>query len=157
MKKLFVILMTGLSVSAQAQMSFRDQAEVIDVQPIYRQVVAGGYAGSYDCQPAHGGERNTLGTVLGGVVGAVVGNQVGGGSGRDIATAAGAAIGSAVGGDYPSGSRPHGVGNCGGYMEERVVGYRGRVLYNGREFPISARRPLQVGDVIPIRVNIAAE
>jgi uncharacterized protein YcfJ len=153
MKMMVLIAVIGLSVSAgaQAQASFRDQAEVIDAQPVYRQV-----AGNYCQQPVASAERNTFGMVLGGVIGAVVGNQIGGGSGRDIATAAGAAIGGAIGGDYPSESRPHAVNNC-GYMEERIVGYRGRVLYNGREFPINSHRPLRVGEMINIRVNIAAD
>ena len=155
---LMFVFMAFLGIGvAQAQMSYRDTAEVIAVEPMIRQVRVDGQCTA----PAAQSERSTLGTILGGVVGAIVGNQIGAGSGNVIATAVGASIGSAIGGDI-GGDRNRSaptasVGCTTGYMEERVVMYRARVLYNGREFPVSSVRPLQVGELINLRVTLHAD
>ena len=85
-----------------------DYAEVIDVDPIYRQVRVS--VPRRECcteiyaEPRHPvyrqGDRPAAGPmILGGLIGAVVGHQFGHGRGRDAGTVAGAVVGAAIGHD----------------------------------------------------------
>lgn len=85
-----------------------DYAEVIDVEPLYRDVAVS--VPRQVCrieiheEPGATYQRrdtrmSPASTILGGFIGAVVGHQLGHGGGRDAATLAGAVVGAAVGRD----------------------------------------------------------
>lgn len=93
-----------------------DYAEVVDVDPIVRQVrvttprrecwteTRYDYETRYESVPVNGrygpphqGAAGRM--ILGGIIGAAIGNQIGSGDGRRAATVAGALIGSAIGHD----------------------------------------------------------
>jgi uncharacterized protein YcfJ len=93
-----------------------DYAEVVDVDPIVRQVrvttprrecwteTRYEYDTRYESVPVGGGyerpHRSSAGSmILGGIIGGVIGHQIGSGDGNRAATVAGALIGSAIGHD----------------------------------------------------------
>ena len=151
-------------------------AEVVDVDPIYRDVhvsvprrecymetyAVPGRAG-YRTQRADAGP-----VILGGLIGAVIGHQFGRGSGRSVGTAAGAVVGAAIGHDatrrrsaqegpseYESPrTADHEV--CRTRYEERlereIDGYRVTYRYNGRDY--RTQLPYEPGERIRVRVSV---
>jgi len=154
-----------------------DYAQVVDVDPIYREVRVSVPRREcrteiYDepARPVYGpGERPAAGAmILGGLIGAVVGHQFGQGRGRDAGTVAGAVVGAAVGhdaaqrravrddadADLPPRTREQEV--CRTRYEERidreVDGYRVTYRYNGRNY--CTQMPYEPGDRIRVRVTV---
>jgi uncharacterized protein YcfJ len=155
-----------------------DYADVIDVDPIYREVHVS--VPQRECrsetyeqrEPAvyATGERPAAGPmILGGLIGAVVGHQFGHGGGRDVGTAAGALVGAAIGHDAARQRSERGEDED-AYrqprMSEREVcrmryaertereldGYRVTYRYNGRTY--STQLPYEPGERIRVRVTV---
>lgn len=156
-----------------------DYAEVVDVDPIYRQVRVSvprrecwngtRYEDVHYSRERRSEPRGAAGSmILGGIVGAAIGNQIGSGDGRRAATVAGAIIGSAVGHDRAERrnarevryeereSRPYDVERCSVRYDEdyerRVEGYRVTYVYHGRKH--TTRLPYDPGDRIRVRVDV---
>jgi uncharacterized protein YcfJ len=148
-----------------------DYAEVLDVDPITRQVRVS--QPRQECwdervtyrEPEYRTGLNA-GTVLGAIIGGVAGHQIGGGHGRDAATAVGAVIGAHVGAReaaYHRGGGTERVGyeqRCETYSdtryEQRVEGYDVTYRYQGRiyhtQLPYDPGRRLEVDvNVRPVR------
>ncbi len=152
-----------------------DWAEVVDVDPIYRDVLV--RVPRRECRTelyreaghGYGADRAGVGPViLGGLIGGVLGHQFGRGSGRNVGTAAGAVVGAAIGhdaarrraaadadGSYDSGSvREHEV--CRTRHEERlereIDGYRVTYRYHGRDY--RTQLPYEPGERIRVRVSV---
>lgn len=144
-----------------------DYAQVVDVQPIRRQVRVNEpvrecwdetrYDSDGPFSSSHVG-----GTLLGGLIGGVLGNQVGSGRGRTVARVGGAIVGGAIGhnvsrnrqgSDYRV-QRP--VERCEvryrDSWDERIDGYDVTYLYGGRQY--TTRMPYDPGERIRIRVDV---
>jgi uncharacterized protein YcfJ len=146
-----------------------DYADVVDVDPIVRQVRV--EVPRKECfsevQEVYTERRERVGpgpALVGGLIGGVIGNQFGDGRSRRVATAAGALIGASIANDtasrratrYDSAPEERVVERCDvryeQQFEERIDGYRVRYLYNGREY--STQLPYDPGDRIKIRVAV---
>jgi len=154
-----------------------DYAEVVDVDPIYREVRVS--VPQRECRtevydeparPAYRpGERPAAGAmILGGLIGAVVGHQFGHGRGRDAGTVAGAVVGAAVGHDAaqrrvardanddyaPPRTREQEVCRTRyeEHIEREVDGYRVTYRYNGRDY--LTQMAYEPGDRIRVRVTV---
>jgi uncharacterized protein YcfJ len=155
-----------------------DYAEVIDVDPIYREVRVS--VPRQECrtevydEPARPvyrpGDRPAAGPmILGGLIGAVLGHQFGHGRARDAGTVAGAVVGAAIGHDAaqrragrdddadvdaPPRTREQEV--CRTRYEERidreVDGYRITYRYNGRTY--CTQMPYEPGERIRVHVTV---
>jgi uncharacterized protein YcfJ len=113
-------------------------------------------------KPASADKPNLVGAGLGAVAGGLLGHTVGGGSGKTAATAVGAVAGAFVGNDLANRSAnahaeraPAEVQNCKTVKEtqSRLVGYRVRYEYGGREFESMVRG--EPGKTLPVRVSVA--
>jgi uncharacterized protein YcfJ len=111
--------------------------------------------------PAPQDKPNLVGAGLGAVAGGLLGHTVGGGSGKTAATAVGAVAGAFVGNELANRSAhaqaeraPAEVQNCKTVMEtqSRLVGYRVRYEYGGREFESMVRG--NPGKTLPIRLSV---
>ncbi len=159
----------GQAGSKNKGVSFRDYADVIDVEPLVRLVEVSNprkecwqeevhHPVSSDYPPRAAGSM-----ILGGLVGGVIGHQFGGGHGKDLATLAGTLVGASVGHDlanrrarrrnthhisYEQQCRVvHDV-----HSEERIDGYRVTYSYHGKTF--TTRLPYDPGHRLPMRVRI---
>ena len=144
-----------------------DYAQVVDVQPIRRQVRVSepvrecwnetSYASDGPFSSNHVGS-----TLLGGLIGGVVGNQIGSGRGRTVARVAGAIAGGAIGhrvsqnrlgSDYRSEQVTE---RCEvryrDSWDERIDGYDVTYQYGGREH--TTRMAYDPGDRIRVRVDV---
>lgn len=167
------IAVLGTSATAQAGRHDRDDgieyAEVIDSQPIYRDVRV--TVPREECSQERvvyddgnrGGNNDGVGAVLGAVVGGVVGNRFGQGSGRALATAAGAVVGASagasIGRNTGGGDREPSYGyeeRCvtvqDSRYESRVEAYDVRYRYHGRIY--DTRLPYDPGDRLAVEVNV---
>ncbi|MFO1399854.1 MAG: glycine zipper 2TM domain-containing protein [Steroidobacteraceae bacterium] len=152
-----------------------DWAQVVDVDPIYRDVHVS--VPRQECRtetyevPERGyrDDRAAAGPmILGGLIGAVIGHQFGHGSGRNVGTAAGAVVGAAVGhdaahrraaGEYPREERAVRTTErevCRTRYEERldreIDGYRVTYRYNGRDY--RTQMAYEPGERIRVRVSV---
>lgn len=150
-----------------------DYAEVIDVDPVYREVHVS--VPRRECRteiydeprdPVYRqGDRPAAGPmILGGLIGAVVGHQFGHGRGRDAGTVAGAVVGAAIGHDAARRSAGRDVDAqrtreqevCRTRYEERidreVDGYRVTYRYNGRDY--LTQMPYEPGERIRVHVTV---
>jgi uncharacterized protein YcfJ len=153
-----------------------DFAEVVDVDPIYRDVHVS--VPRREChtevyqEPQRDfsrADRAAAGPmILGGLIGAVVGHQFGQGSGRNVGTAAGAVVGAAIGhdaaqrraddddrGDFRA-PRDYEREVCRTRYEERldreIDGYRVTYRYNGHNY--RTQMPYEPGERIRVRVSV---
>lgn len=111
--------------------------------------------------PAHSERPHLVGTSLGAVAGGLLGHTVGGGSGKTAATAVGAVAGALVGNELANRSAnaqaeraPAEVQNCKTVKEtqNRLVGYRVKYEFNGREFESMVRS--NPGKTLPVRLSV---
>jgi uncharacterized protein YcfJ len=154
-----------------------DWAQVVDVDPIYRDVRIS--VPRQEChtevyaapeRASYRGDRPAAGPmILGGLIGAVLGHQFGRGGGRNVGTAAGAVVGAAIGHDaaqrraadmderaaYPD-ARTSEREVCRTRYEERldraIDGYRVTYRYNGRDY--RTEMPYEPGERIRVRVTV---
>lgn len=152
-----------------------DWAEVVDVDPIYRDVHVS--VPRQECRTeayevpvrGRGADRDAAGPmILGGLIGAVIGHQFGHGGGRNVGTAAGAVVGAAIGHDaarrrsdeygargYPA-VRTAEREVCRTRYEERldreIDGYRVTYRYNGRDY--RTQLPYEPGERLRVRVAV---
>lgn len=112
-------------------------------------------------KPAPQEKHNLVGAGLGAVAGGLLGHTVGGGSGKTAATAVGAVAGALVGNELANRSAnvqaeraPAEVQNCKTVKEtqSRLVGYRVRYEYNGREFESIVRS--NPGSTLPVLLSV---
>lgn len=152
-----------------------DWADVIDVDPIYRDVRVSVprqecRTETYAVAPrGYTADRAAAGPmILGGLIGAVIGHQFGRGSGRNVGSAAGAVVGAAVGHDAARRRDPDGYRYddrdtrtaerevCRTRYEERldreIDGYRVTYRYNGRNY--RTQMPFEPGERIRVRVSV---
>ena len=152
-----------------------DWAEVVDVDPIYRDVHVS--VPRQECRTeayevpvrGRGADRDAAGPmILGGLIGAVIGHQFGRGNGRNVGSAAGAVVGAAVGHDAARRRDPDGYRYddrdtrtaerevCRTRYEERldreIDGYRVTYRYNGRNY--RTQMPFEPGERIRVRVSV---
>jgi uncharacterized protein YcfJ len=118
-----VAALVGLATAATwsvAGETYRDVAQVVSVQPLFRSVQVSNPVQRCWDEPVtvqeryvdngygHGHQRrgrSYTGPIVGGVVGGLIGNQFGGGDGRALLTVAGAVLGASIGNDV--GHRSH--------------------------------------------------
>ncbi|MCC7461530.1 MAG: glycine zipper 2TM domain-containing protein [Gammaproteobacteria bacterium] len=153
-----------------------DWAEVVDVDPIYRDITVSVprrecYVETYELPPRadYGTQRAAAGPViLGGLIGAVIGHQFGRGSGRNVGSAAGAVVGAAIGHD--AARRRAAQDERYGYderrtaerevcrtrreerLERQIDGYRVTYRYNGRDY--RTQLPYEPGERIRVRIAV---
>lgn len=144
---------------------FFDYAEVVQVEPIVRQVrISEPREECWDEEvPVYqSGYRSATPTILGGILGGVVGNTLGKGDGRTVATVAGTVLGGSIGRDVGaanarrSGSATAVETRCrqvADYREEeRVEGYAVTYRYQGEEY--TTRMPHDPGERIRVHVDV---
>lgn len=125
------------------------QATVIQVTPIFEQVVVG-----QNCVPVtvYAPQPSTLGPVGGGVLGAVIGSRFGGGHGQQAAIAAGAIAGTMIGSQpqHPVAVTRH---QCTPVVQVLQTQNSYVAEFNGFRFSGRTFRPLQIGDKVYVQVN----
>lgn len=143
---------------------YREQARVVDVDPIYRDVRVS--EPQRECWERSVPSRNDFhresytGTIAGGIIGGVLGNQFGGGSGKTVMTVAGTLLGGSIGhdmsrnGSYQTDYRT--VQTCRTterYHHERVIdGYHVTYRYRGDLY--STNMDHRPGKFIPVDVDV---
>lgn len=144
---------------AHAQ-GFPDEARVLDVRPLMRQV----NEPRRECREEYpadtrsgSGGNGTAGAVIGGVAGALLGHTVGRGSGKQAATAAGAIGGAIVGNrlgsrDDDSDAAPRRECRTVDNWVDRPDGYDVRYEYRGHEFRTNL--PYDPGQRLRVRVDV---
>lgn len=177
---LAVLLIAGVGVMPLANAGHRevrpvydgvryDTAQVVDVEPIVRQVTVS--TPERECweeqvtySRPYREHKNVAGNmILGGILGGVIGSRFGGGHGRDIATVAGTLIGASVAHDAANRraaahSRPETVTehtcrvNHVRTVEERIDAYRVTYRYQGETYV--TRMPYDPGDSLRVRVDV---
>ena len=169
MKRLSLLLLTAAAAvpafaqsSTQADPVIVELARVRSSTPVYADVRT-------ECttqtvvteRPASPDQPNLVGVGLGAVAGGLLGHTVGGGNGRSAATAVGAVAGALVGnevanrGAHVQAERsPAEVRNCRTVKETpgRLVGYRVRYEYGGREFESIVRS--DPGSTLAVRLSV---
>ena len=98
MKKLLVMItffVVGLWTGAAYAGNY-GEAEVIDIQPIYRTQYNRVCHDEYVTVDRQYVQQNTGNTVVGAIIGGAIGNQFGGGKGKDAMTVLGAIVGADV-------------------------------------------------------------
>lgn len=148
---------------------FRDEAEVIHVEPIIRTVEIA--VPERECWeeevrfPAgYGQPVSPTRAIAGGIIGGVIGNQVGRGRGKTAATIAGTVLGASIGHDLARRSAARAHGDRIAYeqrcrtiqryrTEERTEGYWVTYRYRGETF--KTRLPYDPGDRLTVRVTVA--
>lgn len=147
MKRIALALIAVASISAQAQIVTRDQAQVTSVTPIMEQVRQPGQCRQIQTQQG----QNTGMGILGGIVGAAVGSQFGQGTGRDAMIAIGAGTGAVWGagqGQTQQQCEPD-------VTTERVRGYR--VTYDYQGYTGTTTLSYQPGPTIPVVISVTAD
>ncbi len=148
---------------------YHDYAEVIDVEPIVRQVHVSDprrecWQEEVHYRDYYAGGHNTAGSmILGGLIGAVIGHQFGHGDDRDTNALAGGIVGTALGHGVASHrwrgrgydrveyeERCHTVNDY--YSEERVDSYRVTYIYHGETF--TTQLPYDPGERLRVRVDV---
>lgn len=156
---------------ADRQYSTRyDYADVVDVQPVYRNVsverpVRECWQETVTRDVRNRRGSNTASTIAGTVIGGVIGHQFGSGRGNDAATIAGALIGAAIGSDggnrrdsrYVRETESYPVERCDTRIERttesRIDGYDVTYVYNGQR--LRTRMASDPGRQIKVRVSVA--
>lgn len=145
MKKSVLVLLLGLvsSPALAVQVSFTDEAQVIDVEPRIRNVTTHVRECWNEEVPVQSTARSRSygGAIIGGVTGGLVGSQIGKGKGKTAAAAVGGAIGALVGDNIDNdGSRSPSVQyrseqRCSSVPQhqERQDGYDVTVRFQGRD------------------------
>lgn len=102
-------------------------------------------------------DNSTAGTIVGGIVGGLIGHQIGAGSGQTAATIIGA-TGGAVAGNYAASQppAPQTVQVCRTVTQPVITGYRFQAEWDGKLLNGYTRRPINVGDMVNVRVNRSA-
>jgi uncharacterized protein YcfJ len=171
------IAMTAASGVARADRYYADSydsrtdtAEVVSVQPIYREVrINEPRQECYQQEVRYndGGYDNSgsfVGTILGGIVGGVVGHQFGRGGGRVAATAIGAVVGAGAGNAVGSRNDSYYGGERVGYQqrcdqvndvhyEQRAAGYDVTYRYHGQIY--RTQTEYDPGPRIPVNVSVS--
>ena len=145
-----------------------DYAQVVNVQPHYRQVrvsepVRECWLETSTAPDGPFSYNNIGGTLIGGALGTVVGNQIGHGRGKDVARVAGALIGGAIGANVSRdrhrqlyGDQRQTTERCDtryrDSWEQRVDGYEVTYEYAGRQYV--TQMPHDPGDRIQVRVDV---
>jgi uncharacterized protein YcfJ len=171
MKRLSFFLLAATAACAFAQASPQadsvlvDNARVRSSTPVYSDVqvprteCTTQTVVAQSSAPAH--QPNLVGAGLGAVAGGLLGHTVGGGNGKTAATAVGAVAGALVGNEVANrnanaqGARtPAEVQNCTTVKETqtRLVGYRVRYEWSGREFESMVRG--EPGKMLAVRVSV---
>ncbi len=150
-----ILLLSLLSLGAQAQTSETIQARVLSIQPQYSRVETPRQVCEVEPQrEVREGERGYGGSVLGGLAGAAIGSRFGNGQGRAATTIAGA-IGGAIIGDRVQNSevREEPRRRCHTEYDSREVLNNYRVTYalNGQTFTTTTRR--DPGNLIALRIT----
>jgi uncharacterized protein YcfJ len=169
---LAVLSVSNVATADRRDNSFYDEARVVKVKPIYREVAD--YYPEKHCwnervyrERRRDDHYDYVPTITGAIIGGVVGNQFGKGRGRDAMTVAGALLGGAVG---------HNIGNDyydrdrdryrDGYTtterrceyrddyrsHKQLVGYRVKYRYKGKMFHTRTRE--HPGRWIRVRVTV---
>jgi uncharacterized protein YcfJ len=169
-KRLSLLLLAAAAAPAFAQASPQAEATIVEnarvrsAVPVYSEV----QVPRTECttqtvmteKPASPQGPNMVGVGLGAVAGGLLGHTVGGGNGKTAATAVGAVAGALVGNEVASRGAsaqaertPSQVQNCKTVNEtqSRLMGYRVRYEWNGREFESMVRG--NPGKTIPVRVS----
>ncbi|MGZ5773006.1 glycine zipper 2TM domain-containing protein [Ramlibacter sp.] len=150
---------------AQADSALVENARVRSSVPVYAEV----QVPRTECttqtvmtdKPASPDKPNLVGAGLGAVAGGLLGHTVGGGNGKTAATAVGAVAGALVGNNVASHNAaaqaervPTEVQNCKtvSTAQSRLLGYRVRYEYGGREFESLVRG--NPGRTLPVRVAV---
>ena len=158
--------------SHQNEYGFWDQARVIRVEPVIRQVqISTPNRQCWQEEVRHPvtvrqGPSRASSTLVGAIIGGVIGNQFGGGSGKKLATAAGTMLGASLGSDaaraqerYTSYDRiseeTHCTTNVEYHTEERTEGYDVTYRYHGETF--TTRLQYDPGKKLRLRVSVVPE
>ncbi|HXD43263.1 MAG TPA: glycine zipper 2TM domain-containing protein [Ramlibacter sp.] len=173
MKRLSLLLLAAAAAapafaqsSAPADPVLVENARVRSSTPVYEEV----QVPRTECitqtvvteTPARSDKPNLVGAGLGAVAGGLLGHTVGGGNGKTAATAVGAVAGALVGSDLANRNAnaqaeraPAEVQNCKTVKatQRRLVGYRVRYEYAGREFESIVRS--NPGSTLPVRLSVA--
>ena len=144
-----------------------DYAEVIDVQPLYREVrVREPVRECWDEPVYHTrshGHKSAGGMLAGGLIGGIVGHQFGDGRGQRVATAVGTLIGAKIGHDAVNGHHDYHEERIAGYEERCKTHYRVRyetvvdaydVTYKYRGKTYRLEMPYDPGERIKMRIRI---
>jgi uncharacterized protein YcfJ len=172
MKRLSLLLLAGAAAApaftqsgAQADPVLIENAQVRSSTPVYSEV----QVPRTECttqtvmteKPASAEKPNMVGVGLGAVAGGLLGHTVGGGNGKTAATVVGAVAGALVGNEVANRSAhaqaeraPAEVQNCKTVKEtqSRLVGFRVRYEYHGREFESIVRS--NPGSTLPVRLSV---
>jgi uncharacterized protein YcfJ len=141
---------------------FTDQARVIKVKPIYREMrISQPETHCWDEEIHYDGNprKSYTGVIAGGILGGVIGNQFGHDNGRDIMTVAGTLLGASIGHDI-SRRQTDDFRRVEDYCEtydsyttrEEIVGYRVKYRYQGNNY--WTRTESDPGDYIRVSVNV---
>ena len=126
------------------------QATVVQVTPIFEQVVVG-----QSCVPVTTYTQQQGGSpLLGGVIGALIGSRFGGGHGHEAAIAAGAIGGTLIGSQQPT-TQAYTQQQCTPVVQVIQTQNSYVAEYNGFRFSGRSFRPLRAGDKVYVQVNTA--
>lgn len=154
MKQPIALLLAAAACSAsfaQPASSPVESARVLSSVAVYSEV----QVQRTDCnaQAASPDKPNLVGVGLGAVAGGLLGHTVGGGNGKSAATAVGAVAGALVGNNIANRNTASKAQDCKSVNETqtRLVGYRVRYEWNGREFESVVRG--YPGNTLPVQVS----